>query len=182
LIDVGSRNAGVSQRVVRDADYETLDGFGIELAERRVRPSDDAGCHGGAPLNYGKRSGHELITKFVLDVTPDNVVEGLFGGGEAEFYRPLGFEIARPAIDNAHNERVWLALDPPRYLVSCHPLQGCDFLADGCRKARHGEVAARTGRCAIHGRGVNQETDRRARRGMPVADVLGHRQHRLLSG
>ena len=25
---------------------EALDGFGIELAERRMRPSDDAGCHG----------------------------------------------------------------------------------------------------------------------------------------
>ncbi len=34
----------------------------------------------------------------------------------------------------------------------------------------------------IHGRGVNQEADRRARRGVPVADVLGHRQHRFLAG
>src|SRR5467141_5449392 len=74
------------------------------------------------PYNYCKRSSHELTTKFVLDVNPDNVVEGLFGGGEAEFYRPLRLEIARPAIDNAHNERVGLALDPPRYLFSRHPL------------------------------------------------------------
>src|SRR6266436_3974984 len=134
------------------------------------------------PREYGKRSGHELTTKFVLDVNPDNVVEGLFGGSESEFYSPLGLEIARPAIDNAHDEWIRLAPDPPRHLVSRHPLQGRDFLAAGRRKAGHGEVAARAGCRAIHGRGMDQEADRRARRGIPVPDVLRHRQHRFLAG
>ena len=30
----------------RDAGDEAFDGFGVELAERRMRPSDDAGGHG----------------------------------------------------------------------------------------------------------------------------------------
>src|SRR5713101_3739972 len=46
FIDVRGRDTGISERVDGDADHKTLDGLGIELAERRVRPSDDAGCHG----------------------------------------------------------------------------------------------------------------------------------------
>ena len=49
LVDIGGGNAGVRQRFVGDADHEALDGLGIELAERRMRPSDDAGCHGRSP-------------------------------------------------------------------------------------------------------------------------------------
>src|SRR5450759_2512923 len=49
FIDIGSRNAGVGERVDGDADHEALDGLGIELAERRVRPSNDTGCHGVLP-------------------------------------------------------------------------------------------------------------------------------------
>jgi hypothetical protein len=45
LVDIGGANAGIRDRLVRDLDYKALDGFGIEFAERRVRPSDDAGCH-----------------------------------------------------------------------------------------------------------------------------------------
>jgi len=77
---------------------------------------------------------------------------------------------------------IWLALDPRRHFVSRHPLQRCDLFADGSGKAGHGEVAPRAGHRGIHGRGVNEETDRRARRGMPVANVLGYRQHRFLAG
>src|SRR5258706_10029752 len=134
------------------------------------------------PYNYGKRSGHELTTKFVLDVNPDNVFEGLFGGGEAQLCRPLRLEISRPAADDAHDERVRLAPDPPRHLVSRHPLQGRDFLADGPRKSGHGEVAARPGPRTVHGRGMNEKPDPRARRGVPGPDSLPHRQHRFLAG
>ena len=45
LVDIGGRNAGIGKRLVRDLDHEAFDGLGIELAERRMRPSDDAGCH-----------------------------------------------------------------------------------------------------------------------------------------
>src|SRR5260370_1749834 len=108
------------------------------------------------------RSGCELTTKFVLDVNPDNVVKGFFGGGEAQTERPLRLEIARPASDNAYDERIRLALDPPRDLFSRHAFKRCDLFTDGCRKAGHGEVAARAGRRAIHRRGLNQENDRPA--------------------
>jgi hypothetical protein len=49
LVDVAGGNAGIGQRIDGDLHHEALDGLGIELAERRVRPSDDAGCHGGSP-------------------------------------------------------------------------------------------------------------------------------------
>src|SRR6266581_8004745 len=62
--------------------------------------------------------GHKLAAEFVLDVNLDDVVKRLFGGGEAELERPLGVEIARPAVDNTHDERVGLAFDPPRHLVA----------------------------------------------------------------
>src|ERR1700756_3555071 len=145
---------------------------------REVRaPQDEAGGCEAAECEFpnrlvswklptGNRSGGELTTQFVLDVNPDDVVEGLFRGGEAERRGPLGVEIARPAIDNAHDERIRLTLDPPRDLVAGHPLQRGDLLADRGRQAGHREVAARTRRRAIHSRGMDQETDRGARRGM----------------
>jgi hypothetical protein len=49
LIDIGRRNAGICKRVGGDPDGQTLHGFGIELTKRRVRPSDDTGCHGRSP-------------------------------------------------------------------------------------------------------------------------------------
>src|SRR5271167_5078514 len=112
LIDIGRRNAGVRQCLVRYPDDETLDGFGIEFAKRRMRPSDDAGCHGRSPQNSANRSVDELTTKFVLNVNPDNVVEGAFFGGETKLARPLGLKIPGPAVNDVHNERVRLALDP----------------------------------------------------------------------
>ena len=49
LVDVCGGNAGIGQRIGRNLDHEALDGFRVELAEWRVRPSDDAGCHGRSP-------------------------------------------------------------------------------------------------------------------------------------
>src|SRR6266571_8352241 len=94
FIDIGSGNAGIGECVGSDPDHQALDGLGIELAERRVRPSDDAGCHGHSPWKPTNGSGGELTTKFVLDVNPDDVVKGLFGRGEAELERPFRLEIA----------------------------------------------------------------------------------------
>src|SRR5919109_918675 len=99
LVDIGSRNAGISERLVRHLDHEALDRFGIELAEWRMRPSDDAGCHGTSPEKL-PMSGDELTTKFVLDVNAYNVIEAMLGSRETKLTRPLGLEIARPAIDN----------------------------------------------------------------------------------
>ena len=49
LVDVFGGYAGVGQRIGRHLHHEALDGFRVELAEWRVRPSDDAGCHGRSP-------------------------------------------------------------------------------------------------------------------------------------
>src|SRR6185437_7626753 len=123
LVDIAGRNAGIRQRLIGDADDEALDGLGVELAERRVRPSNDAGGHGHSPASAANGSGDELTTQFVLDVNPDDVVKSLFGGGEAELDGPLGVEIAWPAVDDAHDEGIRLALDAGGHLVAGHALQ-----------------------------------------------------------
>src|SRR5215470_15345951 len=110
LVDVARGDAGIGQRLVCHLHDQAFDGFGVEFSERRMRPSDDAGCHGWSPKIPA--SVDELTTKFVLDVNANNVIEGIFGGLEAELARPLRFEIARPAVDNAHDERIRRALDP----------------------------------------------------------------------
>src|SRR6202163_3372477 len=55
LVDIGSRNPGVGQRIGRDLDHKALDGLGVELAEWRMRPSHDAGCHGRSPCSGSGR-------------------------------------------------------------------------------------------------------------------------------
>src|SRR5450631_2429325 len=49
LVDIAGGNAGIRQRLVGNLHHEAFDGFGIELAEWRVRPTDDAGCHDRSP-------------------------------------------------------------------------------------------------------------------------------------
>ena len=64
LVDIASRNAGIGQRLVRNPDHQALDGFGIEFSERRMRPSDDAGCHGCSPviaaIRLSRRTYHQV--------------------------------------------------------------------------------------------------------------------------
>src|ERR1700719_2201854 len=55
LVDIAGGNAGIRERLVGDADHQALHGFGVELAERRMRPSDDAGCHGRSPCSGSAR-------------------------------------------------------------------------------------------------------------------------------
>ena len=49
LVDIAGRDAGIGQRLVGDLDHEAFDGLGVELSEGRMRPSNDAGSHGGSP-------------------------------------------------------------------------------------------------------------------------------------
>ena len=46
LVDVGRRDAGIGERAGRDPHDQALDGLALELAERRMGPSDDASGHG----------------------------------------------------------------------------------------------------------------------------------------
>src|ERR1700749_2043246 len=68
----------------------------------------------------------ELAAELILDVDLDDVVEILFGRGEAELAGALGIEIARPAGDDAHDEGIGLALDAGGDLVAGDALQGGD--------------------------------------------------------
>src|SRR5947209_20015806 len=99
-------------------------------------------------------SGDEIAAKLVVDVNADDIVERLLGGGEAELERPLWIEIARPAADDADDERIRLPLDAGGDLIPRNPLQGRDLLADRGRQAGHGEVAARADGGEIHGPGM----------------------------
>src|SRR5689334_5361031 len=89
-------------------------------------------------------SADEISAELILDMDADDVVKGVLGGGEAELARALGLEIARPAIDNAHDECIGLALDARGDLLARDALECGDLLADGGGQARHGEPAART--------------------------------------
>src|SRR5205085_5699427 len=110
------------------------------------------------PCLSENRSGDELTTKFVLDVNPDNVVKALFGGCESKLQRPFRLEIARPPVNDSHDEWIRLALDPGRDLIPRDPLERGDLLADGGGKARHGHVAPGPDRFGIDSRGMEQET------------------------
>src|SRR6185437_7901730 len=50
LVDIAGGNAGIRQRLVGDLDHEAFHGLGVEFSEGRMRPSNDAGSHGGSPL------------------------------------------------------------------------------------------------------------------------------------
>src|SRR5437868_1778466 len=134
------------------------------------------------PCLSENRSGDELTTKFVLDVNPDNIIKALFGGREPELQGALRLEIARPPLNDSHDEWIRLALDPGRDLIPRDPLERGDLLANRGGKARHGHVAAGPDRSGIDSRGMEQETHRRSRRSMPVPDVLRDGQHRFLAG
>src|SRR5205823_13372554 len=106
------------------------------------------------PCLSENRSGDELTTKFVLDVNPDNVIKALFGRGEPKLERPLRLEIARPPVNDSHDEWIRLALDPGRDLIPRNPLERGDLLANSGGKAPHGHVAARPGRPGIASAGT----------------------------
>src|SRR6185312_14557797 len=71
----------------------------------------------------------ELAAQLILDMNPDDVVECLLGGGEAELERALGDEIARPARDDADDGRIGHVLDPRRDVLARNAIEGCDLFA-----------------------------------------------------
>src|SRR3954452_19824627 len=77
---------------------------------------------------------YELSAELVFYMDTNDVIESLFRGGEAEFFRARGLKIPRPTVDDSDDERVRLAPDPGRDLVARYALQGRDLFADGRRK------------------------------------------------
>src|SRR5215467_11628852 len=111
-------------------------------------------------------SGDKISAELILDVDADDVVKIILGGGEAELAGAFGLEITRPAVDDAHDERIGLALDARGDLLARDALECRDLLSDGRRQAGHGQAAARACGGKIHGRGMLEEADSRARRGV----------------
>src|SRR5204863_8416971 len=70
LVDVLGGYARIRQRISRNFDHEALDGFGVEFAEWRVRPPDDAGCHGRSPC-FGSEA---LVAYREKDFTPVSAI------------------------------------------------------------------------------------------------------------
>src|SRR3979411_3383000 len=97
-------------------------------------------------MTVSAASGDELAAEFVFDMNPDDIVEGLFGGGKAELERALGDEVARPAADNTDDGRIRHPLDARGDVLAGDAVEGCDLFADGRRQARHAEGATAAGR------------------------------------
>src|SRR6202000_607137 len=114
----------------------------------------------------------EISAELIFDMDADDVVEIAFGGGEAKLTRALGLEIARPAVDDAHDEGIGLALDAGCGLFAPGTLERRDLLGNGRGKAGHAQAPARTGGGQIHRAGVEEEAHRGTRCGMPVANGL----------
>src|SRR2546430_17618372 len=91
FVDVFGGDAGVGQRIGRDLDYEALDGFRVELAERRVRPSDDAGCHGRSPclgsgrfVTYLGAAFSDFIVRAHMAVMPAQLPDRISAVGQSQ--------------------------------------------------------------------------------------------------
>src|ERR1700676_1493230 len=96
LVDIGGRNAGIGDGVGGDPDDEALDGFGVELTERRVRPSDDAGCHGRSPCcrSIGARyslsacglhlASSIFMVRSQMAVMPDQLLDLISAAGQSQ--------------------------------------------------------------------------------------------------
>ncbi len=103
------------------------------------------GCGGfpGCEHTWATRRSHplrEFPAAFVLDMDPDNFVEGSFGS-ETQGQGPGGQEIAWPASHDAFDHRVTRATDQPHCLLAGNPAQGVDLLADRRREARQRKIA-----------------------------------------
>ena len=110
----------------------------------------------------------------------DDLVERAFGD-EAERSRALGLEAVRPAGDDAHDQLVRLAADARRDLVAGDPAQRLDLLGDRAAHAGHGQVDARLDLVPREARGMNEESDCRARAGVGVHHGVGDGKLRLLA-
>src|SRR3990167_6764046 len=85
---------------------------------------------------------HPAPAELILDVDADDLLETLFGT-KAERQRPLGCEIARPALDDLHDRLIRPPDDPVRHPVAGDLAERRDLLGDRDREARHGDVAPR---------------------------------------
>ena len=140
-------------------------------ADAAAGPGDD--CDRGHPAGSGSAA-----AELVVDVDAHDVVEGALGD-EAQGRRSAGVECRRPAGDDARRSSHPVGdgrgvRHRRRRSVAARPLLG-----DGRRHARHREAAPVAEGAGVERRRMEEEAGGGARRGEPVANVVGHRQHRL---
>src|SRR5208282_4663207 len=100
---------------------------------------------------------------------------------EAESARAARIEPARPARDDARDQRVGFAANARGHLVTGNPAQGGDLFGDGAADTGHGEVDARSERVAFELGGVDKKAYGGTGTGMPVQDTVVDRQDCFLA-
>src|SRR5208282_5148434 len=125
-------------------------------------------------------SSGDPAAQLVLDMDANDFVERRLRA-EAERARAARIEPARPAGDDARDQRVGFAANARGHLVAGNPAQGGDLLGDGAAHAGHGEVDARPERIAFKPGGVDEKAGGGARAGIPTSDAVVDGQHRLLA-
>src|SRR4051794_13477846 len=93
------------------------------------------------PLS-GSSSCRDAAAQFLVNINPDDLVEGGFGL-ESERLRPPGVEAAGPTLVDPHDGLVRLAADQGDGLLSGQLSERLDLLADGAENPRHREIDPR---------------------------------------
>jgi hypothetical protein len=81
--------------------------------------------------------------QLILNVNANDFLKALVGA-KTERQRALGVEVLRPARDDAHDRRVWLAPDEAHGFLARDLSQRRDLLAYCRADARHAEVSTVT--------------------------------------
>src|SRR5262249_3600161 len=120
-------------------------------------------------------SRHEAAAAVFVDMDADDLVKRAFGL-EAKLAGAACLDALRPALDNAGDERVFLAPDACRHPLACDSPQRCDLLCHRAAPPWWGEMAARAECTGCKRGGMEEEAARRARAGMRVHDGVRDRK------
>src|SRR5260370_32786785 len=101
----------------------------------------------------------------------DDVVKGSLGL-ETKIQCGARIEVHRPAGHDTGDLLVRLAADQPHGVVSSDTPKRLDLFGDRARYAGHAKRTPRPDRLAVDRRGMDQETDGRTRRRVPMAYLL----------
>src|SRR5580704_17253867 len=114
----------------------------------------------------------------VLLIDADDLVETRFRH-EAERRGAVGFESGRPAGDDSCDRLVGLAADETDRAFASRAAKRLNLLADRRRNARQRQVSSGAEPREVERGGMQEEADRRARRGVPMSHALVDRKDRL---
>ena len=140
-------------------------------------------------VGTGFRKDHAqmILQPAILPPNSSSIWTRMISSNDASARKPSAsarrrIEPARPAGDDAGDQRIGLAADAGGDLVAGDPAQRGDLLGHGAADARHGEIDARPELRRVEPRGMNEKAHRRARARMPMQHAVGDRQHGLFAG